>query len=80
MTFMAFRLFQLVILCKPQSTACHRKNETNGILGKVPPGRGTNGPKNGTPRQKRDVWQPYLESVSVFSCLFGIRYRRFKII
>jgi len=45
MTFMAFRLFQLVISCKLQPVI--EKNGTNGVPGKVPPGRGTNRPKTG---------------------------------
>jgi len=51
---MDFRLFQLVISCKLQLAI--EKNGTNGVPGKVPPGRGTNRPKIGT-----SAWQPYYD-------------------
>ena len=35
------------------------KNGTHSVRANVPPGRGTNGLKNGTSRQKQDGWQPY---------------------
>ena len=54
------------------------KSGTTGVPPRLVTGRGTQGPKIGTSRQKRDGWQPYLRYIkcAIAVLLYMLRWLR----